>query len=98
MAELIMLWIATVAQLVEHLIRNERVAGSNPVSSSTKKIAQGFSKLWKTLSLFFYNEINKIKYSTEIFNYTCCAGGGSAVVLIKVCPKMAGIIEKLWYN
>lgn len=34
MAELMMLLIATVAQLVEHLIRNERVAGSNPVSSS----------------------------------------------------------------
>ena len=35
MAELMMLLIATVAQLVEHLIRNERVAGSNPVSSSS---------------------------------------------------------------
>ena len=29
---------ATIAQLVEHLIRNERVVGSNPISSSNKKI------------------------------------------------------------
>lgn len=27
---------APIAQLVEHLIRNERVAGSNPVGSSNK--------------------------------------------------------------
>lgn len=31
---LLMFAVATVAQLVEHLIRNESVAGSNPVSSS----------------------------------------------------------------
>lgn len=28
---------ATIAQLVEHLIRNERVVGSNPISSSIEK-------------------------------------------------------------
>ena len=29
---------ATVAQLVEQLIRNQQVAGSNPASSSTKTV------------------------------------------------------------
>lgn len=42
MAELMMLLIATVAQLVEHLIRNERVAGSSPVCGSNKKLRRGF--------------------------------------------------------
>ena len=36
---------ATIAQLVEHLIRNERVVGSNPISSSSKKVRAPFSVL-----------------------------------------------------
>ena len=35
--DIIFLFNATVAQLVEHLIRNERVVGSNPISSSIFK-------------------------------------------------------------
>lgn len=34
--DIISLFNATVAQLVEHLIRNERVVGSNPISGSNK--------------------------------------------------------------
>lgn len=35
--DIISLFNATVAQLVEHLIRNERVVGSNPISSSRRQ-------------------------------------------------------------
>ena len=42
---------ATVAQLVEQLIRNQQVAGSNPASSSTKKKKDFFLLLF-LLTLF----------------------------------------------
>lgn len=62
MAELMMLLIATVAQLVEHLIRNERVAGSNPVSSSSVCTVLQF---FEALFLFVSNKrIDKLKNRT----------------------------------
>ena len=42
--------LATIAQLVEHLIRNERVVGSNPISGSSKH--QGFRLIRKPYFLF----------------------------------------------
>ena len=42
---------ATVAQLVEQLIRNQQVAGSSPASSSTKKKKDFFLLLF-LLTLF----------------------------------------------
>ena len=41
--------LATIAQLAEHLIRNERVVGSNPISGSNKIKASE-----KSEAFFFY--------------------------------------------
>ena len=42
--------LATIAQLAEHLIRNERVVGSNPISGSNKIKASE-----KSEAFFFYS-------------------------------------------
>lgn len=52
--------LATLAQLVEHLIRNERVVGSNPISGSKNSFYEEFfflnkiSRRASTLSYLFY--------------------------------------------
>ncbi len=48
--DIISLFNATVAQLVEHLIRNERVVGSNPISSSIDQT--GPSLCWRAFFVF----------------------------------------------
>ena len=48
-----MIWsCAGMAQLVEHLTRNEKVAGSNPATSSTEKPAGSGSKGLRVFILY----------------------------------------------
>lgn len=58
--------LATIAQLAEHLIRNERVVGSNPISGSNKIKASEKSEAFFFYSLSLENSMREIFFGTLV--------------------------------
>ena len=72
--------IAGVAQLVEHLICNQRVGGSNPSAGSTQFLPPGSS--YSRFSVFL--RIRQIRTVVNFVPTLCLFHGGPQVIIVQV--------------
>ena len=87
-------WSAAIAQLVEHVIRNDGVTGSSPVCGTTKALKMLFNPCTRPIWCFIIGFLCAFGFSfVYLYNLYLAAGTGLAFLMRP--PRSEGYVKEL---